>query len=73
MHICEYRGFTIEVYKSGEGYVSQIYRKGKLIHTIHDKIDTEGQNRNPALLVEAARDWIDRMYPRGKIKYFGEV
>ena len=73
MHIREHRGFTIEVYQSGAGYVVQTYRKGKLIHTVYSKNDPDGQFRDPSLLIEDARDWIDRKYPPGKIKYFGEV
>ena len=73
MNIREHRGFTIEVYESGTGYVSQIYRKGKLIHTVYNEDGPDGQSRSPGLLIEAARNWIDRTYPSGKIKYFGEV
>ena len=73
MHIREHRGFNIEVHKSGDGYVLGIYRKGKLIRTVHYNNDPGSQFRSPALLIEAARDWIDRTYPPGKIKYFGEV
>jgi hypothetical protein len=49
---------------------SEIYRKGKLIHTVRQK---GSQFQNHALAVEAAREWIDRTYPPGRIKYFGEV
>ena len=37
MQIHEHRGFNIEVHKIGEGYVPEIYRKGKLIHTVSHK------------------------------------
>jgi len=73
MQIREHRGFTIEVYQSGEGHVTQIYRKGKLIHTVYNENDPDGQTRDPSLLIEDAREWIDRTYPHGRIKYFGEV
>ena len=73
MQIREHRGFTIQVYQSGAGYVSEIYRKGKLIRTVHYNNDPEGQSCSPVLLIEAAREWIDRTYPHGRIKYFGEV
>ena len=66
MQIHEHRGFIIEVHKVEEGYVSEIYRKGKLIHTVSHK-------DSHALAIEAAREWIDRTYPPGRIKYFGEV
>ena len=73
MQIREHRGFTIQVYESGAGYVSEIYRKGKLIRTVHYNNGPEGQFRSPALIIEAAREWIDRTNPYGRIKYFGEV
>jgi len=73
MQIREHRGFNIEVYKSDAGYVLGIYRKGKLIRTVHYNSGPEGRFRSPALIIEAARDWIDRTYPHGRIKYFGEV
>ena len=73
MQIREYRGFSIQVYKSGAGHVSEVYRKGKLIHTIHHENSPDGQFRDPSLLIEDARNWIDRTYPHGRIKYFGEV
>jgi hypothetical protein len=70
MHIHEHRGFNIEVHRIEEEYVSEIYRKGNLIHTVdHD----DGQFHSQALAIEAAREWIDRTYPQGRIKYFGEV
>jgi len=73
MHIREHRGFNIEVYKSGAGYVLGIYRKGKLIRNVHYNNGPGGQFRSPALIIEAAREWIDRTYPHGRIKYLGEV
>ena len=70
MKIHEHRGFNIEVQKVEEGYISEIYRKGKRIRTVrHDK----SQFHSQALAIEAAREWIDRTYPPGRIKYFGEV
>ena len=73
MQIREYRGFSIQVYKSGAGHVSEVYRKGKLIHTVYNDNDPESRSRSPILLIEASREWIDRTYPHGRIKYFGEV
>jgi archaeosine-15-forming tRNA-guanine transglycosylase len=70
MQIHEHRGFNIEVHKVEEGYVSEIYRKGQLIHTVrHD----DGQFHSYALAIEAVREWIDKTYPPGRIKYLGEV
>jgi hypothetical protein len=70
MQLHEHRGFNIEVHKVEEGYVSEIYRKGKLIHTVSHK---NSQFHIQALAIEAAREWIDNTYPPGRIKYFGEV
>ena len=70
MQIHEHRGFSIEVHRVEEGYVSEIYRKGKLIHTVRNN---GNQFHSHALATEAAREWIDRTYPPGRIKYFGEV
>jgi hypothetical protein len=70
MQIQEHRGFSIEVHKVGEGYAPEIYRKGKLVHTVGHK---DSQFYSHALAVEAAREWIDKTYPPGRIKYFGEV
>jgi hypothetical protein len=70
MQLHEHRGFSIEIHRAGEGYISEIYRKGKLIHTVSHK---DRQFQSHALAVEAAREWIDRTYPPGRIKYFGEV
>jgi archaeosine-15-forming tRNA-guanine transglycosylase len=69
MQIHEHRGFSIEVHRGEEGYISEVYRKGKLIHTVrHD----DSKFYSHALAVEAAREWRDRTYPPGRIKYFGE-
>jgi len=73
MHIREHRGFNIQVYESGNGYVLEIYRKGKLIHTAYNENGQNGRFHSPALVIEAARNWINCTYPHGRIKYFGEV
>ncbi|MGC9975441.1 MAG: hypothetical protein ABSC57_01795 [Syntrophales bacterium] len=70
MQIHEHGGFSIEVHKVEECYVSEIYRKGKPIHTVRND---DSQFHSQALALEAAREWIDRTYPPGRIKYFGEV
>jgi archaeosine-15-forming tRNA-guanine transglycosylase len=70
MQIHEHRGFNIEVHRVEEGYVPEIYRKGKLIQTVrHD----DSPFHSHALAIEAAREWIDSTYPPERIKYFGEV
>jgi len=70
MQIHEHRRFNMEVQKVEEGYVAEIYRKGNLILTVRND---DSQFHNHALAIEAARAWIDRTYPPGRIKYFGEV
>jgi hypothetical protein len=70
MQIHERRGFRLEVHRLGEGYVSEVYREGKLIHTV---CNHDSQFHSHALAIEAAREWIDRTYPSGRIKCFGEV
>ena|GEM_PF-1490472 len=57
MQIHEHRGFNIEIHKVDEGYVPEIYRKGKLIHTVSHK---DRQFQSQALAIEAARQWIDK-------------
>ena len=70
MQIHEHRGFSIEVHREEEGYFSEVYREGKLMHTV----SRDGrQFHSHAVAIEAAREWIDKTYPPGRIKYFGEV
>ncbi|MGZ3938182.1 MAG: hypothetical protein ACXVLT_05710 [Flavisolibacter sp.] len=73
MQVRHHRGFNIEVHKAGEGYISEIYHKGKLVHVIRNDNDHDGKFHSAALAIEAAREWIDHTYPPGRIKYFGEV
>jgi hypothetical protein len=54
MQIHEHRGFNIEVHRIEEGYVSEIYRKGNLIHTVSSD---DSQFHSHALAIEAAREW----------------
>jgi len=68
MQIQEHRGFSIEVHRSEQGCVSEVYRKGKLIHTL---CQDDSQFHSHATASEAARECIDRTYPLGRIKYFG--
>ena len=73
MQIRDHKGFNIEVRKAGEGYISEIYRKGKLVHMVRIYDGSDGKFHSPALATEAAREWIDHTYPPGRINYFGEV
>jgi hypothetical protein len=73
MQARDHRGFNIEIHKAREGYIAEIYRKGKLVHTVGIDKSPDGTLHSPALAIEAAREWIDHTYPPGRIKYFGEV
>jgi hypothetical protein len=73
MEIRDHRGFNIEIHKAGEGYISAIYRRGKLVHTVRIDEGLDGTLHSVAQAIEAAREWIDHTYPPGRIKYFGEV
>ena len=65
MPIREHRSVSIKIHEDGEGHISEIYQKGKLLHTVHNE-KVHGRFHNPALTIEAARDWINRTYPNGK-------
>ena len=73
MQILDHRGFNIEIRETGEGYISDIYRKGKLVYVIRDDNDPDCKFHSPAQAIETAREWIDHTYPPCRIKYFGEV
>lgn len=73
MNITDYRGFQIQVYNKGVRTFAEVYRKEKLIHTIQDS-DEQGEHfRSSLMALEAAKDWIDRTYPKGKFRYVGEI
>ena len=73
MQIRDHRGFNILCHKAEEGYISEIYRKGKLVHMVRIYDGSDGKFHSPALATEAAREWIDHTYLPGRINYFGEV
>jgi hypothetical protein len=73
MQMRRHRGFVIQVYGKGEGFIAEVYHRGKLIHTARSDGSREREFHSAALVTEAAREWIDHTYPKGKIKYFGEV
>lgn len=73
MEMRNHRGFVIQAQKKVKGYIAEIYHKGKLIHTARSGVGQEGHFQSAVLAIEAAREWIDRTYPQGRIKYFGEV
>ncbi len=72
MKISDHRGFEIQVHREGDRFYAEIYRKEKLIYTVDSEI-LGGSLRNSLTAVEAAKEWIDKTYPKGRIKYFGEV
>ena len=73
MQMRDHKGFNIELHEAGEGYISEIYRKGNLVHTVRSDDGPDGKFHSPALAIEAAREWINHTYPPEKMKYFGEV
>jgi len=73
MKTSEYNGFQIQVHSSEDNFYAEIYRWDKLLHTIKDSGDPATPFRSSAAAAQAAREWIDRVYPRGRGRYFGEI
>lgn len=73
MKISEYKGFLIQVHNSEDKFYAEIYRKEKLLYTIRDSEEPGTPFRSSAAAAQAAREWIDRVYPMGRVRYFGEV
>jgi len=73
LKISEYNGFQIQVHSSEDKFYAEIYRKEKLLHTIRDSGNPATPFRSSAAAAQAAKEWIDRVYPRGRVRYFGEV
>ncbi|MGD0277076.1 MAG: hypothetical protein ABSB79_13660 [Syntrophales bacterium] len=73
MRIEDYRGFQIKVHSKGNRIIAEVYRKDKLIHTILDSEEPGQHFQSNLIALEAAKDWIDRTYPKDKIRYFGEI
>ncbi|MGD0277507.1 MAG: hypothetical protein ABSB79_15935 [Syntrophales bacterium] len=73
MRIEDYRGFQIQVYSKGKRIFAEVYRKDKLLHTIKDSDEPGEHFRSNFMALEAAKDWIDRTYPKDRIRYAGEI
>lgn len=73
MKISEYNGFQIQVHSSEDKFYAEIYHRDKLLQTIRESGDPGVSFRSSAAAAQAAREWMDRVYPKGKVKYFGEV
>jgi hypothetical protein len=73
MNIRDYRNFQIHVYPKNQGFYAEIIRKDKLIHTVKDPNAPGGLYDSSPLALEAAEDWIDRTYPRDRVRYVGDI
>jgi hypothetical protein len=73
MTIFDHNGFQIQVHSTEDKFYAEIYRKDKLLFTIRDSGEPASPFRSSAAAAQAAREWIDRVYSRGNIRYFGEV
>jgi hypothetical protein len=69
MRIEEYRGFQIHIYSKDEGFFAEIHRKDKLMHTVKDPDELSGLYGSSPLAFEAAKDWIDKTYPKKMVGY----
>ena len=72
MKIQEHEGFEIQIHNSGSGFIAEVYRKGKLLHTVYEKGVEKLPFTSSMLSVDAAREWIDKTYFR-KIIYKGYI
>jgi len=68
MKIREHRGFQIQVLEGGKGYTAEVYRKEKLLRTISNPDDPAGQFHASEIAIQSAKEWIDRTYPKVKIR-----
>lgn len=73
MKISEYKGFQIQVHTTEDNFYAEVYRRNKLLQTIRDSGDPGAPFRSSAAAAQAAREWIDRTYPKGRAKYFGDI
>lgn len=70
----EYKGFRIQVHISDDNFYAEIFRRNKLLQTIRDNSGETGTSfRSCAAAAQAAKEWIDRTYPKGRVKYFDEI
>jgi len=73
MKTSEYKGFQIQIHSTGDNFYAEIYRRDKLLQTIRDSGEHDTPFRSSAAAIQAAREWIDRVYPKGRIRYFGGI
>lgn len=73
MKILEYKGFQIQIHSSLDKVYAEIYRRDRLLQTIKSSAEYDTLFRSSAAAAQSAKEWIDRTYPKGKLKYFGEV
>jgi len=65
--ISKYRGFQIQINSSEDNFYAEIYRRDKLLQTIRDSGELDIPFRSSAAAAHAAREWIDRVYPKGRV------
>ena len=73
MKIAEYKGFQIQTHTSQDRFYAEIYRRDRLLQTIRDSAESGIPFQSSAAATQSAKDWIDRTYPKGKLRYLGEV
>lgn len=73
MKILEHKGFQIQIHNSEDKFYAEIYRRDRLLQTIKSSAEYDTLFRSSAAAAESAKEWIERTYPRGKLKYFGNV
>lgn len=73
MKILEYKGFQVQIHNSKDKFYAEVYRRDKLLQTIKNSAEYNIPFRSTATATQSAKEWIDRTYPRGKLKYFGQV
>ena len=73
MIIREYEGFQVQIHSKGAGYFAEIYHKEKLLKSIHDDQGNRALLFSGSMLaLEAAKEWIDRMYSK-RIRFKGYI
>lgn len=73
MKISEHKGFQVQVHQEGDSFFAEVYRKERLLKTIRDSEESGTSFRSSLAVLHAARERIDRAYPKVRIRYFGAI